>query len=255
LWPPTRFDGLLDLEGRAYVGRMLPVTRRRRPHMRPNGLTFVRDDRWRPLRLVLDDETLSRDDIGLLLAFVDVPELELVRTAPNELPRFEPQAVQEDFVPIHQVTTSGVGIFGVWRAADLTAPARDIAEETAIEQGSVWRALVLSEASDEAEADGFVTRRDFLLNGRLEPGPANHTVEEALALIGLALRLHGNKTIGHDLFDLRLEGRTFHFVLARDLLRAGWRLPFAPGAERSMGLPHLPTRGLRGDSAPRRRAR
>jgi hypothetical protein len=44
-----------------------------------------------------------------------------------------------------------------------------------------------------------------------------------MALIGLALRLHGNMSIGADLGDLRLNGATFHFILGRELTRAGWR--------------------------------
>ena len=44
-----------------------------------------------------------------------------------------------------------------------------------------------------------------------------------MALVGLALRLHGNKSIGADLADLRLSGSTYHFLLGRELTHSGWR--------------------------------
>ncbi len=200
---------------------MIPPTRQPKPYKRPDGLPFAPGDAWRPLRLVLDDDSLPDREVALLLSFADAGELELTRTAPGGMPWLEPQEPQEDFVPIHRVDPSGgIGLFYVWHAAKL---ARGVTEETDIDERSALRALVLSEASEEMEADGFVTARDLLLDQRSLGGPAVYTVQEALALVGLALRLNGNRAIGRDLLDLRLEGTTFYLVLARELLPASWR--------------------------------
>jgi hypothetical protein len=203
---------------------VIPPTRQPQPYKRPDGLPFAPGDAWRPLRLVLDDESVSDSDVALLLSFADAEELELTRTAPGGLPWLKPQEPQEDFVPIHRVDPSGgTGLFWVWHAAKLAERARGLTEETDIDERSAWRALVLSEATEGMEADGFVTARDLLLEQRSLGGPAIYTVDEAVALVGLALRLNGNRAIGRDFLDLRLEGTTFYLVLARELLPASWR--------------------------------
>ncbi len=208
----------------AYAGRVIPQTRQPQPYRRPDRLPFAQGDGWRPLRLVLDDDSLEGADRDLLLAFADADEIELTRTAPDALPRLEPRPPQEDFVPIHKLTPSdGAGFFWVSDAARLAERARRVAEAGGVDEQMAWRAIVLCEAAEECEADGFVTARTFLLREGSSSGPAVYTVEEALALIGLALRLRGNTSIGSDLLNLRLEGRMFHFVLGRELLAAGWR--------------------------------
>lgn len=149
---------------------MIPPTRQPKPYKRPDGLPFAPGDAWRPLRLVLDDDSLPDPDVALLLSFADAEELELTRTAPGALPRLEPQEPQEDFVPIHRVGPSGgTELFWVRHAAKLAERARRVTEETDIDERSAWRALVLSEASEEMEADGFVTARDLLLEQRSDP--------------------------------------------------------------------------------------
>ena len=73
---------------------------------------------WRPLRLVLDDDTLTTAESAELLAFGHYTEVELMRTAPDAVPRLEIQEATEDFVPIHTVG-SGAGVFWVWHATRL----------------------------------------------------------------------------------------------------------------------------------------
>jgi hypothetical protein len=201
---------------------MIPITRQPKPHRRPDAFPFVTGERWRPLRLVLDDDTLTDAERDELLAFSKYDELELTRTASDALPRLEIQEPRNDFVPIHAVG-NGVGLFSVWHAARLRTRAQEISDRTGVTEEDAYRAIVFTAATDEADADGFVTNCDFLRANHVERQAPVYTPAEAMALVGLALRLHGNERIGADLGDLRLSGSTYHFVLARELTQAGWR--------------------------------
>ncbi len=199
---------------------MIPSTRPSRPHRRADTFAFGSGDAWRPLRLVLDDDTLTPAESAELLAFGHYPEVELVRTAPDNVPRLEIEEPREDFVPIRRVG-NGVGAFSVWHAARLRAQAQEVAVE--ITEEDAYRALVFTRAAEGADADGFVTNHDFLRTEYGRRDASVYTPVEAMALVGLAMRLHGNQSIGADLTDLRLSGSTYHFVLGRELTHAGWR--------------------------------
>lgn len=201
---------------------MIPPTRPSLPHRRTDTFAFGSGETWRPLRLVLDDDTLAAAESAELLAFGHYPEVELTRTAPDALPRLEIQEPTEDFVPIHNVG-NGTGLFWVWHAARLRAHAQEVAGQSDISEQDAYRALVFAAAAEEADADGMVTNRVFLRTDPLRQQAPVYTPAEAMALIGLALRLHGNESIGADLADLRLSGSTYHFVLGRELTHAGWR--------------------------------
>ncbi len=201
---------------------MIPPTRPSRPHRRADAFAFGNGDAWRPLRLVLDDDTLTPAESADLLAFEHHPEVELMRTAPTALPRFEIQEPTEDFVPIRTVGDR-IGVFWVWHAARLRVRAQVIADRSEISEEDAYRAVVFASAADERDAEGFVTNRDLLLQDHVGGQAPIYTPAEAMALVGLALRLHGNESIGADLADLRLSGSTYHFVLARELTHAGWR--------------------------------
>jgi hypothetical protein len=201
---------------------MIPPTRPSRPHRRADTFAFGSGEVWRPLRLVLDDDTLTTAESAELLVFGHYPEVELIRTASDAVPRLEIHEPREDFVPIHTVG-SGAGVFRVWHATRLRRRAQEVASESDISDENAYRALVFAAAGEEADADGFVTNRDFLRTDRVPQQAPAYTPPEAMALLGLALRLHGNDSIGGDLADLRLSGSTYHFVLGRELLHAGWR--------------------------------
>lgn len=202
---------------------MIPVTRQPTPYRRADAFPFASGERWRPLRLLLDDDTLSEQDIAGLLNFGHYNEVALTRTAADALPRLEIREPSEDFVPIHEVTEHGTGLFSVWHAARVRERAQMVATESGVEEETAYRALVFAAASEEMEADGFVTRRDVLRSAGALRDASIYTPAEAMALIGLALRLHGNQSIGADLIDLPLSGSTYHFVLARELTHEGWR--------------------------------
>jgi hypothetical protein len=201
---------------------MIPPTRLSRPHRRADAFAFGIGKAWRPLRLVLDDDTLTTAEAAELLAFGHYPEIELMRTTPDAVPRLEIQEPTEDFVPIHMVG-SGAGVYGVGHATRLRTQAQEVASKFDISEEDAYRSLVFAAASEEVDADGFVTNRDFLRTDRVAQQAPAYTPAEAMALIGLALRLHGNESIGGDLFDFRLRGPRYHFVLGRELTYAGWR--------------------------------
>lgn len=191
--------------------------------MRADTFPFAVGERWRPLRLLLDDDTLAEADAAELLNLGRYDEIEFVRTAPAELPRLEIEDPTEDFVPIHTVTERGTSVYWVWHAARLREEARKYAVEAGIDENLAYRALVYAASSNELGTDGFVTGSDFLRGDRAPRDVSVYTPAEAMALVGLALRLHGNESIGADLMNLRLGGTTFHFLLARELTHAGWR--------------------------------
>lgn len=166
---------------------------------------------------------LAADDRDTFLALEDAPELELVHTSGDAVPRLEPQALEEDHVTIHEIGPRGGSVFWVTQARRLEARAQEIAQVRAIDFEAVWRGLVFAYASEGSDSDGFVTERDYILAGRSSRDPCVYNASEALALAGLALRLHGNRRIGRDLLDQTLSDSWFNFVVARDLLRAGWR--------------------------------
>jgi hypothetical protein len=163
---------------------------------------------------------MTEEDHSELAAFADAEEIDLFHTA-GEFERLEIEEPDEGIVPLRLVGERGV-YFGLWNAAGFLERARRRAAALNVDEHPTYRALVLAAAAEELETDGFVTRRDVLLAEGTDV-PANvFAPEEALALIGLALRLHGNTTAGADLGNTRL-GSWWHFVLTRDLLREGWR--------------------------------
>jgi hypothetical protein len=131
-------------------------------HLNRSPFARVEDER-RPLTLVLDEGSLDEDDLRLLLMLADEPEIELIGTGEGSSRprRLEIASVEQDIVHIHEFSPAGVAIFGVYgTAAALTAEARRVASESDVDDGTVWRALVMSAASREW-ADGLVTAGRF----------------------------------------------------------------------------------------------
>jgi len=207
---------------------VIPATRYGRPYRRVDESPFTLD-RWRPLRLAVDDATVSADDISLLRVFAQDDELELWHTGTDVEPRFELAEPFESGFPtdgarsVHTVhANGGVGFFGIYGIERMSERAAEVAAATSAPEEEIFNGLAFAAASDEYNCDGFVTNRSYLRNEIRPDEPVAFSPTDAFALIGLVRRARGNDSIGQDLMGFRLEGSTFHFVLQRDLLRDGW---------------------------------
>jgi hypothetical protein len=184
-------------------------------------------ERWRPLRLVLDDATLTADEIALFATFGEDDELELWHTRADLGAHLEIGDEFETPFPmggarsIHAVSPESGTLFGIYGVDRLRHRSGEIAAVTAEPEDDVFAALAFAAASDEMDADGFVTRRAYL-DRNDENDPVAFGPEDALGLIGLIRRARGNSSLGRDMMDLRLGGSTYHFVLERELLRDAW---------------------------------
>jgi hypothetical protein len=216
-----------DSDGaRSIVASMIPATRYGRPHRRVEAHPFA-PEKWRPLRLVADDANLSAADLDLLEILASEDELDLWHTAGARLPRldlgtpFDAPFQMAGSLTIETTTEHSAGIFGVYGTERLAARAADLAAAGEGDQEDILRTLLFAAASDESDADGFMTTRASLF----APNPRSPVVTgpaDAFALIGLAFRANGNPSLGSDLWDMRPSSSWFHFLLGRELLREGW---------------------------------
>jgi hypothetical protein len=185
-------------------------------------------DRWRPLRLVLDDATLTDDEVALFATFGEDDELEVWHTRADLGAHLEIGDEFETPFPmggarsIHAVSPESGMLFGVYGVERLLQRSREIAAVTGEVEDDVFAALAFAAASDEMDADGFVTRRAYVLDRNHQNDPVAFSPEDAFGLIGLIRRARGNSSLGRDMLDLRLAGSTYHFVLERELLRDAW---------------------------------
>jgi hypothetical protein len=185
-------------------------------------------DRRRPLRLVLDDPSLSADDVALLRVFAADAELEIWHTRQGIEQHLE---VVDDFdTPfpmggsrtVFGISAESSTMFGIYGVDRLREQAAAIAAETGENEEEAFRALAFAAASDELDADGFVTTREYVLAKTGSNRAIAFSPNDAFALIGLVRRAHGNDTLGSDMMNVRLGGSTYHFILERELLRDGW---------------------------------
>ena len=185
-------------------------------------------NRWRPLRLVLDDATVTAEEVALFTTFAEDDELEIWHTRPDAEPRLE---LGDQFDPgfpmgggrtVNALSTESGVMFGIYGVDRLRQQASEIAATADEGEDEVFSALLFAAASDEMEADGFVTRRSYLLDLTHHRDPVAFLPEDAAALIGLVRRVRGNSSLGRDMMNMRLGGSTHHFVLERELLRDAW---------------------------------
>ena len=131
---------------------MIPETRYGRPHRRVEGSAFATDSTRRPLRLILDDDSLVEQDLRLLSAFAAYPEVELTHTAPDAYPRFE---IGEPFEPgLRMVGAVSIlergeggrsGMFGVYGVDRLKHRAAEVATAgNSLTEDEVFRARLCS---------------------------------------------------------------------------------------------------------------
>jgi hypothetical protein len=206
---------------------VIPATRYGRPYRRVDAAPFMQQ-RWRPLRLVVDDASLTADDVGLLDLLAAEEEFQLWHTRPDAVRRLE---LGEPFdgplrtggaLSVTALDEETGTLFGIYNVDSLRGEAHALAAASDDAEADVFSALCFAEASDEFDADGFVTRRPYLLSRRGRNRPITFCADEAVGLVGLAMRAHRNSSIGQDLRGWNASSNWFHFILGRELLREGW---------------------------------
>jgi hypothetical protein len=185
-------------------------------------------EHWRPLRLVLDNATLTDEEVALFEMFARDEELEIWHTRADIDPHLE---IGEEFDPgfrvggartVNALTRESGTMFGIYGVDRLRQRAGELAGQSGEPEEDLFNALAFAAASDEMDADGFVTRRSYLLDRTHARDPVAFVPKDGLALLGLVRRARGNSSLGRDMMDIRLGGSTYHFVLEREVLRDAW---------------------------------
>jgi hypothetical protein len=119
----------------------------------------------------------------------------------------------------------------VWPASDHVALADDFlrVHPGIADHGEIVRVLLLASAAEDYEADALVTGSPVLLDPAIRGSKAQRsnamTVTEAVALIGLYLRLRDDFKLGRHTqgYWEQFDRGGFYWVLARELLPSAWR--------------------------------
>jgi hypothetical protein len=174
----------------------------------------------------------------MLLGFAHHPLVELLSTRSEGLPHLNvgPIDHEDDQAPIliswpdGSTTSTGVSPASNY----LTLTENHLRSHPSAERDEVLRVLLLADAAKEFGADAFVTGSDALLDptqrSRLARDSNAMTVESAVAVVGLYLRLRNDFTYRQDNeFRERFNRRLYFWVLTRELLPNAWRWTDAGG--------------------------
>jgi hypothetical protein len=174
----------------------------------------------------------------MLLGFAHHPLVELLSTRSEGLPHLNvgPIDHEDDQAPIliswpdGSTTSTGVSPASNY----LTLTENHLRSHPSADRDEVLRVLLLADAAKEFGADAFVTGSDALLDptqrSRLARDSNAMTVESAVALVGLYLRLRNDFTYRQDNeFRERFNRRLYFWVLTRELLPNAWRWTDAGG--------------------------
>ena len=188
-------------------------------------------DGSRPLRIVLDDALGSEEAGSLLRGFARHGLVEVFAQGDDH---YGPLLiVSEDLdeqrnlhYELRRATSTER------RSLPYAQQYRNIAPQMVEDYGAAseddaYRALILAQIARDLGADAFATRSDFVLEraprGLVEKANPM-TPNEALALMGLYLRLRGDFTTFMDSgFTYTPNRGLWYWVLTRDMLRSGWR--------------------------------
>jgi hypothetical protein len=207
------------------------------PRARPNEerSAFARGPKERSLRIVVDRPTAPAGEVlDLLLTFAEHPLLDVLSSQGEGLSHLDigpidPAVDQAPVVISHRDGTTTYT--GVWPASDHVALADDLlrAHPAIADHGETVRVLLLASAAEDYEVDALATGSAVLLDPAIRGSKAQRsnamTITEAVALIGLYLRLrddfkHGRHAQG---YWERFDRGGFYWVLARELLPSAWR--------------------------------
>lgn len=193
---------------------------------------FERGRQERPLRMFIDDASLSPNDLAtsMIQGFVDHPLLEVSTTAPTADPHLEVEKAdgpyRNDVAKVFTIGTKKKGTGFVRRASQKAQLAARYATQ-ATDLGELTRRILLADYAELHGADAFVTS-SAELKAMAKDGPyagANiMSPEEAVALVGLFLRLRHDFAYLHSGESSASYGKEgFYGLLAKDLLPASGR--------------------------------
>jgi hypothetical protein len=172
---------------------------------------FGAGENGRPLRIIIDDETVSTGPaLDLLQAFSLRPKVELFRTDPATPARVQlgPENTTRDFLTVKYVHPTGAREVALGAASSLRSRAQVIAVEHDFDEQETWRALALMNLGRLHEIDAVVCAAPVLArNEWSDMSRTGHivTAEQACALLGLFLRAHND-------FTVRVEGNHATFL-------------------------------------------
>jgi hypothetical protein len=196
---------------------------------------FARGPQERRLRIVVDRATAAKGDpLNTLLMFGHHPLIELLSTRAEGLPRVEigPIDKEQDDAQVLVTWPDGSTLeAGVDAASSYIARAeRYVYQNPSSDRDAILNALLLAAASRELGVDAVVTGSRVLLDPDLRDSLARESnamrPKQAIALMGLYLRLRENFTYDHPTREpwRLLDRHGFYWVLTRELLPSGWRL-------------------------------
>jgi hypothetical protein len=216
---------------------VIPRIKARSSHERRHPFArAVQGDEWRPLCFVVDLVGLPSNDASAALfglagdGHVDLMGTELpdevVDGSLLELPAvpdpYEPRSMM-DSLPIYfgRADDLSRGVFGVLGMRLPLERAAEHAARAQIRLEDAQRAVLLIAAGSQApECDGLVSENPLVDELKMDTNTV-FTFAEAVALIGLQLRIGNQFTLGYG--RLSIGRGFFYWVLARELLPAGWR--------------------------------
>ncbi|HKP90731.1 MAG TPA: hypothetical protein VJT75_12260 [Thermoleophilaceae bacterium] len=190
-------------------------------------------DGSRPLRIVLDDALGGGEAETLLRGFARHGLVEIFATGEghsgvalilhDELDRYGnlPYEVRR---PGSRAQPRGLHNAQQWRHIALQMTQQFGASDA----DDTRRELILTQIARDLGADAFATRSEFVLDqaprGIVERANPM-TPNEAMALMGLYLRLRGDFTVfmGEESYTYSMDRGLWYWVLTRDMLRSGWR--------------------------------
>lgn len=189
---------------------------------------FGRGKSARSLRIFVDGETVPESpQLEVLRAFAHHPEIELIGTDGRFSSRFLVRAYdsQNAYTPWEIEFDDGRKLLLGVPGPDVRQIGREFAEPGQEERGE--RAAVMATGAADYDVDAFVTADPLLLERLprqwVEDGNPM-TIDEAVALLGLFLRVREDFTLDLDQGFRQTTGRSgFYLVLMRDLTPSGWR--------------------------------
>jgi hypothetical protein len=187
----------------------------------------MRGPNRRPIRIVIDRDTVRDDDAAsVLLNFGHHDGVEVISTDPSdggwhmEIGTHEPD-VDRIPVTVHQ-GSGGWTQSAVWPVRSLEIVAKSIPGP----MDDVFAALVLGRAASSAHADALATRNPYLISQPRNWIRRDNAMipEQAVALLGLNLRLRGDFVYVREANAVgRFDRGMYYWVLTRSLLPAAWR--------------------------------